>query len=620
MKIVPLCLLSLIVAVSAVAQPDQRAPGNATEGMYTITETRYWDDAKAYNGYTLFAASGKTYLIDMEGYIVKQWNMGTNPRLLDNGHLLDATKSDPSGFGGFQEMDWDGNVEWSYAEKRLNYFPHHDWTRILNKKLNAYTTLYIANKNISKDSCLAAGANPASGSYNDVQMDAIVEVDSTGKIVWEWWFFNHIIQDYDAAKPNYVGAGKTVANYPNKININMTGNPLKNDWLHCNSIDYNDSLGQIVVNSVQGEFYIIDHDNTFIAGDTAASISLAASSAGDFLYRFGDPARYGQGTSPTTSSTGNKQIGGSHDVHWIKPGLPGAGNIQIFNNGEYLMERVSQSYVFEVNPFYNSSKVSTGAYVNPPTAGYYTWIYPNKDAMKQNKLISNQVVWVYCSKNDQNFYSTIGGSEQRLPNGNTLICSDTQGHLFEVTAGDTTVVWEYINPVTRDGIKQVISDQYPMYNSVFRCYRYTADHPALQGRTLSRTKTITGKTPQYFTPSGLVAGTGQSEPTPPEALALNQNYPNPFNPQTVIRFSVPPSAGRDLVSNGVRDGQLSVVSKVDLRVYDLLGREVAVLADEQKPAGTYTATWNAANMPSGVYFCRLTAGNTTQTRKMVLQK
>ena len=449
---------------------------------------------------------------------------------------------------------------------------------------------------------LAAGANPANGPYTNVQMDALVEVDSTGTVVWEWWFFNHIIQDFDATKPNYVGTGKTVANYPNKININMPGNPLKSDWLHCNSIDYNDNLGQLVTNSVQGEFYIIDHDNTFIAGNPAGSIALAASSAGDFLYRFGDPARYNQGTSPTTTSTGTKQIGGSHDVHWIKPGLPGAGNIQIFNNGEYLGEQVSRSYIFEVNPYYNSSKVNTGAYVNPPDAGYYTWVYPDKDAMKANKSISNQVVWIYTAKNDQDFYSTIGGSEQRLQNGNTLICSDTQGHFFEVTAGDTTIVWEYINPVTQDGIKTVIPDNYPMYNSVFRAYRYTSDYSAFQGRTLTKTKTITGATPQYFKPSDLISGIGSSTTTVPQEFVLHQNYPNPFNPSTVISY------------------QLPVTSHVDVRVYDVLGREIAVLVNQEMPAGTHSATWNAANLPSGLYVCRLTTGSFMQARKMLLTK
>lgn len=607
-------LLCFILYASHFISPQSNSLNrNTTEGFIGTTEVKYWDSSNAYNGYTLFAASGKTYLIDMEGYIINQWNIGTNPRLLDNGNLLDASKADPSGFSGFIELDWDGNTIWTYTEKRATYFPHHDWIRIFNKKLNAYTTLYIANKTVTKEQALAAGANPASSNYNDITVDAIVEVDMSGNIVWEWWFFDHIIQDFDATKLNYVSSGKTISDYPNKININLTGKPLKKDWLHCNSIDYNETLGQIVINSVHGEFYIIDHYNTFIANNPSGSIAAAASPAGDFLYRFGDPARYNQGDPPsvlsdwTYSTTGNKQIGGSHDVHWIKDGLPGAGNIMIFNNGEYLFERTSQSYIFEVNPYYNSNKVNTGAYVNPPSAGYYTWIYPNKDAMKQNKLISNQVVWIYSSKNDQNFFSTIGGSEQRLPNGNTLICSDTQGHLFEVTYGNTQtspqLVWEYINPVTSDGIKQVITDQYPMYNSVFRCLRYKSDHSALLGRILTKKGTITGKAPSYFTPENILSDIEEEFKITTE-FKLNQNHPNPFNPVTNISYVI------------LKDGYVTI------NVYDILGNEVAVLINQFQTAGSYNLILNSTQLQlsSGVYFYKLQYGNYTATRKMVLLK
>lgn len=603
----------LVILATLGAQSIQYSPEQTTfEGFVGPTETRYWDSEKAYNGYTLFAGKGKSYLIDMEGYVINEWNIGTNPRLLDNGNLLDATKADPSGFSGFKELDWYGNTIWEYTEKRTTCFPHHDWTRIYNKKLQAYTTLYIANKSATKAQVLAAGANPTGGSYADVQLDAIVEVDMSGVIVWEWWFFDHIIQDYDAAKPNYVATGKTVADYPGRININMPGKPLKKDWLHCNSIDYNENLGHIVINSVHGEFYIIDHDGTFIAGHPDSSLALAAGKAGDFLYRFGDPARYNQGLPPsvlsdwTSSTTGNKQIGGSHDVHWIKSGLPGAGNIQIFNNAEYLFERVSQSYIFEVNPCFDAKKANTGSYVNPPDAGYYSWIYPNKDAMKQNKLICNQVVWIYCSKNDQNFFSTIGGSEQRLPNGNTLICSDAQGHLFEVTYGDAVtlpqLVWEYINPVTEDGIKQVITDQYPMYNSVFRAYRYTADHPALQGRTLTPKGTISGKTPQYYTPGNIVMAIDRTQTTMPLPFALHQNYPNPFNPAAVISYQLP-AAGH-----------------VTLKIYDVLGRECATLVDQEQTAGLQQTTLTAGNLElaNGVYFYALDFGQQRQIRQFTL--
>ena len=151
---------------------------------------------------------------------------------------------------------------------------------------------------------------------------------------------------------------------------------MRRDWLHCNSLDYNQELDQVVTNSVQGEFYVIDHGNTFISGDPEGGIALAAGSAGDFLYRFGDPARYRQGDPPsiledwTKSTTGHKQIGGSHDIQWIAPGLPGEGHFLVFNNGQYLFECTPQSYIFEINGFRDATGKDTGSYINPPDAGY----------------------------------------------------------------------------------------------------------------------------------------------------------------------------------------------------------------------------------------------------------
>jgi hypothetical protein len=479
--------------------------GTAFAVLQGPTEVRLWNPARAYNGYTLFAARGKSYLIDMKGYLVNTWQIGTNPRLLDNGNLLDAATDDPSGFKGFKELDWSGNVIWQYTEARQGYAPHHDFVRIYNPKLQAYTTLYIANKSLSHAQAIAAGCDPSNGPYDGAQMDAIVEVDVKGNVVWEWWFFDHVVQDIDASKANYVGTGKSISDYPGKINLNLPGRPVKADWLHCNSMDYNQELDQVVTNSVHGEFYVIDHGNTFVPGSPQESIALAAGPKGDFLYRFGDPARYGQGTAPsiladwTESSAGHKQIGGAHDVHWIRPGLPGAGNLMIFNNGQYLFERTPQSSVLEIDGFRDARGTSKGGYVNPPEAGYTLVAYPS-DTTKTPRYQSNQIVWSYASRSSYGFLSHIGSGAQRLPNGNTLICADTEGHFFEVTSGGE-LVWEYINPVTSKGTVTVFPDSLPMTNSVFRAYRYGADHPALAGKTLTPKGTITGATPVYTAPT-----------------------------------------------------------------------------------------------------------------------
>jgi len=93
-----------------------------------------------------------------------------------------------------------------------------------------------------------------------------------------------------------------------------------------------------------------------------------------------------------------------------------------------------------------------------------------------------------------------------------------------------------------------------------------------------------------------------ADKTVPTKFALNQNYPNPFNPSTTITFSVPER------------------SQVTLKVYDLLGKEVATLANGIKSAQTYTVTFNAANLPSGVYFYKLTAGSYSSVKKLLLLK
>ena len=95
----------------------------------------------------------------------------------------------------------------------------------------------------------------------------------------------------------------------------------------------------------------------------------------------------------------------------------------------------------------------------------------------------------------------------------------------------------------------------------------------------------------------------------PAHYVLEQNYPNPFNPRTGIRYSV---------STGGRAGQVSGGSEVKLTVYDILGREVAVLVNERKAAGSYQATFDGSGLASGVYVYRLTAGGFSAARTMIL--
>ncbi|MEI7902566.1 MAG: hypothetical protein WCK89_20140, partial [bacterium] len=493
-------------------------PVSAYERMQGPTQVLYWDKTKTDDGYTLFGAQGTTYLLDMEGYVAHTWPVGVNPRLLDNGNVLDAPSGTVNGFPGLREVDWGGSTVWSYTETRTNYFPHHDFLRIYNSKLGTNTTLYLANKAVTSNQCVTAGCNPASSAYANVTVDAVAEVDASGAVVWEWCFFDHGIQDYSASRTNYVGSGKSVTNYPGRINLNLPGRPLTNDWLHCTSLDYNATLDQIVIAAEGGEFYVIDHGNTFLAGNPAGSVALAAGAAGDFLYRFGDPARYGAGSAPsiqlnwTKSTTGHKQIGGVSQATWIPAGVPGAGRFLVFNNGQDLFETTPQSYVFEVNGYLNSSTNDTGAYVNPPSAGYTIMSAPGHDTDKEKKNISKQVVSMFYAMANQAFFSPVGGSAQRLPNGNLFVCSASEGHLFEVTSSGEAV-WEYVNPVTTNGIAVYKRDMWPLSNPVYRATRIPSSHPALTGRTLTPAATIAGGAPLYIS-APVISGTARSPSSP----------------------------------------------------------------------------------------------------------
>jgi hypothetical protein len=95
----------------------------------------------------------------------------------------------------------------------------------------------------------------------------------------------------------------------------------------------------------------------------------------------------------------------------------------------------------------------------------------------------------------------------------------------------------------------------------------------------------------------------------PTEFKLEQNYPNPFNPTTIISFTIP-------------NVTLSVVegSRVQLKVYDILGNEVITLVDEYKPAGMYKVQFTMHNLSSGVYYYRLQIENFIETRKMIYLK
>lgn len=413
------------------------------------------NSADAYEGYTLFSpiASTTTYLMDNAGNFLHSWPSTHNPGvavyLKDDGNLvrtadLESTTFDAGGAGGrIEEIDKDGNVVWEFEYAGTSYLLHHDI-----EVLPSGNILAIAWEMKDYDECVAAGRNPSDLSDNQLWPDTIIEIQPTGTsggtIVWEWHVWDHLIQDYDSTKSNY----GVVEDNPGKVDINYLGNGTSGgeDWTHFNSVDYNAEFDQVMV-SVHGlnEIWIIDHSTT--TAEAATSSGGTYGKGGDLLYRWGNPEAYGQGDSD------DQMLFSQHDATWIESGLPGEGNILVYNNGKKRPDG-NYSSVDEISPPVNAD-------------GSYTLDTSGKYAPQDLTWTFSDASWFY-SKN-------ISGA-QRLANGNTLVCSGQDGTFFEVTSANE-VVWKYINPVEEDTLLD--PGESPTSNRVFKIHRYDTDYSGL---------------------------------------------------------------------------------------------------------------------------------------------
>ena len=139
-------------------------------------------------------------------------------------------------------------------------------------------------------------------------------------------------------------------------------------------------------------------------------------------------------------------------------------------------------------------------------------------------------------------------------------------------------------------------------SSFFPHYIYTKNNPSSIYFTIHIFSNDHFFWKDSFTVDLTQVGIAEDESNLPTEYALKQNYPNPFNPTTSIKYSIPNR------------------SKVIIKVYDVLGKEIKTLLNEEKSAGSYEINWNAADFPSGVYFYQLIAGDFISTKKMVLLK
>ncbi len=409
-------------------------------------------DQGAFDGYTLFTPlhSKETYLVDMSGRIVHKWKddytPGQSEYLLSNGHLLRCVNDSRNGAfhgggigGRIREFDWDGKLIWNFKYSDKEKCQHHDIEPLPNGNV-----LILAWEKKFAEEVIGAGRDPSQLEGDELWPDHVVEVardgKTGGKIVWQWHAWDHLVQDFDPDVHNY----GDVSAHPELIDINFGGDsmrlppkemdrlralgyvggpapkrggPNSADWLHGNSLDYNETLDQILI-SVHGfnEIWVIDHSTT--SAEAASHSGGRYGKGGDLLYRWGNPLAYRAGTAS------DQKLFGQHDATWIKA-PSGDTRILIFNNGRNRPDG-DYSSIDEIIPPLKpdgSYSLESGAAYGP-----------------------SQPVWQYTHKTKSDFFSGHISGAQRLPNGNTLVCAGEQGDFFEVNAeGDT--LWQYINPI-----------------------------------------------------------------------------------------------------------------------------------------------------------------------------
>ena len=344
------------------------AAAPATAQLVYPKGTTHWDHARSWPGLTLFpAASGDGVLITNDGITQHTWSSPVpGERILLIEPLADARVLVATGAfinaRSVMELDWAGNVLWRYDLPVGMGWIHHDIERLPNGN-----TLLLCAQQITVPSI----------SPVQLEDDYLLEIDPNGNIVWSWFTYEHFDElGFDTLARQLIA---------------LEGG----DWAHTNAAaafpasnhtspalrEGNVILSQRFTNIV----FVVDRDTD------------------EVVWRVGpqEHMTYGQ-----------------HAPIMIPPGLAGAGNILVFDNGS-----------------------GTGYPLRGRAPGF--------SRVLEIDPVTRQILWNYNAaagpKLEALFQSDIVSNAQRLPNGNTLICSGIQGRLFEVTPG-FEIVWEYMSP------------------------------------------------------------------------------------------------------------------------------------------------------------------------------
>lgn len=336
--------------------------------------TTIYKPEKCCPGYNLISGSGIVKLVDMNGNIAHSWNIDPEKkkgfihraRLLENGMLM--LLFGPAEIAGhIGEFDWEGNETW-------NYFPqngaHHDFWPTDRGSVFLICSVDLPQEYLDKITDPERKSKRISG-------DELIEVSREKEVIWRWIQHEHM----DVNWCNPVPANQQWMAGPDSNTIT--------DWTHTNTIQ-----------EIPENKWYDAGDKRFKPGNILQSlrqldtISIVDRESGEVVWEY--------------TGDYNGGLSGQHEPHMIEKGLPGEGNIIVFDNGASPYKDLAHcgcSYVLEINPSDNS------------------------------------LVWVY--DNNHFFHARFTANCQRLPNGNTLILESLCWRLFEVTT-EKEIVWEYI--------------------------------------------------------------------------------------------------------------------------------------------------------------------------------
>ncbi|MCI5066778.1 aryl-sulfate sulfotransferase [bacterium] len=367
--LLPFCVLAGIFALFLLVEerqpPSSSVPTEHAELSPFSGELLVSDAERSSPGFTLYPVVGtaEVLLLSHHGEVVHRWEVDAQrARLLPNGNLLVVhgskwgTRVEPWKTLKFsvREYSWTGDLIWEYVSPHRI---HHDVRRLKNGN-----TLFPVRRNLSPEYRQLI-THPKRVRLEQIRTDSIVEVTPNGEVTWE----GKAEDIFDLNSCGFAGCDNE--------------NPA--DWTHINT-----------VSPLPENRWFREGDSRFRPGNLLTvlrnwwEIKIIDKRSKEEVWSFHGDYRGG--------------LSGGHDAVMIEEGLPGAGNILVFDNGRY--NHQGESLILEIAP---------------PTG---------------------EIVWKY--EDGTNFFSNSAGSVQRLPNGNTLISDDLNGRVFEVTEQRETV-WEY---------------------------------------------------------------------------------------------------------------------------------------------------------------------------------